>query len=56
MPRNWGANIILLASVKACGMEPCLAVEGSTTREVFEAYVERTLVPTPRPGQVVMHT
>ena len=31
-----------------------LAVEGSTTREVFEAYLERVLVPSLRPGQVVV--
>lgn len=36
------------------GMGPCLAVEGSTTREVFEAYLERLLVPSLRPGQVVV--
>jgi transposase len=35
-------------------MGPCLAVEGSTTREVFEAYVEQVLAPSLRPGQVVM--
>ena len=38
-PRNWGANVTLLASMGAEGMGPCLAVEGSTTREVFEAYL-----------------
>ena len=31
-----------------------MAVEGSTTREVFEAYVERVLAPELRPGQVVV--
>ena len=36
------------------GVGPCLAVEGSTTREVFEAYLERVLAPTLRPGQVVL--
>jgi transposase len=36
------------------GMGPCLAVEGSTTREVFEAYLERALAPSLRPGQVVV--
>ena len=44
----------LLASMSAEGMGPCLAVEGSTTREVFEAYLERVLVPSLRPGQVVV--
>jgi transposase len=54
VPRNWGANVTLLASMSAEGMGPCLAVEGSTTREVFEAYLERVLTPSLRPGQVVV--
>ena len=32
----------------------CLAVVGSTTKAVFEAYLERVLVPTLRPGQVMV--
>jgi transposase len=32
----------------------CLAVEGPTTREVFEAYLEQVLVPTLVPGQIVV--
>jgi transposase len=36
------------------GMGPSIAVVGSTTREVFEAYVERILVPTLRPGQKIV--
>jgi transposase len=36
------------------GMGPSLAVESSTTREVFEAYVEHVLAPSLRPGQVVV--
>jgi transposase len=33
---------------------PCLAVEGSTTREVLETYLERVLAPTLKSGQVVV--
>ncbi len=54
VPRNWGANITLLASITAGGVGPCMAVEGSTTREVFEAYLERVLAPSLKPGQVVV--
>lgn len=36
------------------GMGPCVAVEGTTTSAVFEAYVEQVLVPTLRPGQAVV--
>ncbi len=53
-PRNWGANVTLLASMGAEGMGGCLAVEGATTRGVFEAYLERVLAPSLRPGQVVV--
>jgi transposase len=35
-------------------MGPCLAVEGPTTKAVFEAYVEQVLAPSLRPGQVVI--
>jgi transposase len=33
---------------------PCLAVEGSTTREDFETYLEHVLAPTLKPGQMVV--
>ena len=53
-PRNWGANVTLLASMTLCGMGPCLAVEGPTTKAVFETYLERVLAPSLCPGQVVV--
>ena len=34
--------------------EAMVVVEGSTTQKVFEAYVERFLAPTLKPGQVVI--
>ena len=54
VPRNWGANVTLLASMSMRGMGECLAVEGPTTREVFETYLERVLAPSLREGQVVV--
>ena len=54
VPRNRGKNTTLLASMTLEGMGPCLAVEGTTTATVFEAYVERVLAPTLRTGQVVV--
>ena len=54
VPRNWGANVTLLASISVEGTGPSLAVEGSTTREVFEVYLEHFLAPALRPGQVVV--
>ncbi len=54
VPRNWGKNLTLLASMSLEGMGECLAVEGSTTTAVFEAYLEHVLVPSLRRGQVVV--
>ena len=53
-PRNWGKNVTLVASMTLAGMGPSLAVEGATTRAVFEAYVEKALCPSLSPGQVVV--
>jgi transposase len=54
-PRNWGKNLTLLASItREGGMGPCLTVEGATTKEVFESYIEQVLAPTLRDGQVVV--
>ena len=36
------------------GIGPVLAIEGSTTKEVFEAYMEHFLASALRPGQVVV--
>jgi transposase len=53
-PRNWGKNLTLLSSMTLSGMGPSVAVEGATTRAVFEAYVEQALVPNLSAGQVVV--
>ena len=54
MPRNLGPNTTLLSSMTTEGMGPSLAVEGTTTGAVFEAYVERVLSPMLCPGQIVV--
>ncbi len=54
VPRKRGKNTTLLSSMTLEGVGPCLAVVGSTTREVFETYVERVLSPTLKPGQIVV--
>jgi transposase len=53
-PRNWGKNVTLLSSLSAEGMGPSVAVEGATTRVVFEAYLQEALCPSLSPGQVVV--
>jgi transposase len=53
-PRNHGANVTLLAALTPRGIGAALTVEGAADRLVVEAYVGRVLVPTLRPGQVVV--
>ncbi len=53
VPRNYGPNVTLFASMTHEGMGPCLVVEGATTREVFETYIEQMLSAALRPGQMV---
>ncbi|MCA1729693.1 MAG: transposase [Actinobacteria bacterium] len=43
-----------MASMTLGGMGETMAVEGSTDREVFEAYLEHSLAPTLEAGQVVI--
>jgi transposase len=54
VPRNRGKNTTLLASITLEGMGPSMAVNGSTTKEVFEAYLEHVLLPELEEGQVVV--
>jgi transposase len=54
LPRNWGANVTLLSSMSLEGMGPSLAVEGATTKAVFETYIELVLAPELKLGQIVV--
>ncbi len=45
VPRNRGKNTTLLASMSIEGMGAAMAVEGSTTAKVFEAYALRDFWP-----------
>jgi transposase len=54
IPRNRGPNTTLLSSITLRGMGPSLAVEGATTKVVFETYMERVLAPSLESGQIVV--
>ena len=54
VPRGRGKNTTVLSSMTIEGMGPSLAVEGATTTRVFETYVEKVLVPSLEPGQIVV--
>lgn len=54
--KNRGKNTttLLLSSMTTSGMGPSLAVEGATTAQVFETYIEKMLVPMLHAGQIVV--
>ena len=54
VPRNRGPVTTLLAGVSLTGMSPAMTVEGGTDTAVFATYLEHFLLPSLRPGQVVV--
>ena len=44
----------MISSVRLDGTSACLAIEGATDHAVFHAYVREILVPTLRPGDIVV--
>ena len=44
----------MISSVRIDGTSACLAIEGATDTEVFQTYVREVLVPTLRPGDIVV--
>jgi transposase len=54
VPRNPGPNLTLLAALTPTGMAAPLVLEGAADRIAFDAYVAQVLVPTLRPGQIVV--
>jgi transposase len=53
-PVNKGKNITVLGALSLDGIIAAMTVEGSTDTEVFLTYVHTILVPTLRPGQIVL--
>jgi transposase len=52
--RNRGKNTTLLASISFEGMGSSLVVTGTVDATLFEAYLERVLLPHLRPGRILM--
>lgn len=54
IPRGRREAISWLATLTATGLGESLLVRGAVDRLVFEAFVQRVLVPSLRPGQIVV--
>jgi transposase len=44
----------MISSIRLDGSTACMALEGSTDTDSFRAYVQAVLVPTLRPGDIVV--
>ncbi len=53
-PRNHGPNVSLLAALTPDGIGAAMVVEGAVDGAALVAYLREVLVPTLRPGQVVV--
>jgi transposase len=53
-PHGHWCTTTMISSVRLDGSTACMAVDGSTTGDVFCAYVESVLVPSLRPGDIVI--
>ena len=53
-PHGHWQTTTMISSVRLDGTSACLAIEGATDHAVFHAYVREILVPTLRPGDIVV--
>ena len=53
-PFNQGSNISTIGSLSLCGVGPTMSIEGAADTQVFDAYVEKFLVPSLLPGDIVL--
>jgi transposase len=53
-PAGHWTQLTVLGALSLAGLGACMTVDAPTDRDVFAAYVRHLLVPTLRPGQVVV--
>ena len=53
-PHGHWCTTTMISSVRLDGNTACMAIEGATTGEVFREYVRHVLLPTLRPGDIVV--
>ncbi len=53
-PRNHGRNTTLIAALRLDGITAAMTLEGAMDRDAFDVFVTEVLVPSLRPGQVVI--
>ena len=53
-PHGHWCTTTMISSIRYDGTTACMTIEGATTADVFRAYVRHILVPTLRPGDIVI--
>lgn len=54
VPRNHGPNVTLLAAMSGAGITAAMTMTGPADGEVVALFVRQILLPTLRPGQIVI--
>lgn len=53
-PHGHWYTTTMISSIRLDGSTACMTIDGATTTEIFRAYVRHVLVPTLRPGDIVV--
>lgn len=54
VPKNRGRNTTILGAMSATGWQVAMTLEGAADRLAFEVFIEHYLLPTLRPGQIIV--
>jgi len=54
VPRNWQENTTVVGALSATGVQAAMTIGGALDGIAFEVFIEQVLVPTLRPGQIVI--
>ena len=54
VPLNTGTNVTIVATLSGQGLDAVMELDGALTGAAFTVYVREVLVPTLRPGEVVV--
>ena len=53
-PSGHWCTTTMISSVRLDGSTACMVVDGATTKDIFEAYIEHILLPTLKAGDIVV--
>jgi transposase len=54
VPRNRGTVTTVLGALALDGIRALMTIEGATTADVFEAFIEHMLIPNLNPGDIIV--